>query len=379
MKLAVVADVHLDTKFSWLTARAAARRRENLKKALERAVELVVAEKADALLVAGDLYEQDRFAADTGQFLSRVFESLEPRPVLVAPGNHDWWGPESLYALVAWSPNVHVFKGSSLEPFELEDGVTVWGAAHQASRTERNFLDNFRVPGSGVHIGLIHGSESSRLRAEILADPNKFAHAPFAESDICRAGLAHVFAGHYHTASSSSLCTYPGNPDPLNFGEDRLGNPRGVVFATIDPSGGVRVEPAREVAVSRVLAIDVDIGGAGDRRQLVDVVVERVHEAIQGAVEGSFLKISLGGEVARDVDLTSIENSISDELAEASAVVVEADRVRHSIDIEAFEDEQSIRGEFVRAVAACDDLDDRLKEKVIVAGLTALEGRDELL
>lgn len=378
VRLAVVGDVHLDTKFAGLPPRAAARRRENLKKAVERAVELASKEGADALLVAGDLYEQDRFAVDTGRFLRRVFESFAPRPVLVAPGNHDWWGPNSLYALTPWSANVHIFTGSTLEPFELEDGVTIWGAAHQASRTDKNFLDGFNAHDGGVHLGLIHGSESSRLRAEILADPAKFAHAPFAESDVERAGLSHLFAGHYHTASSSRLCTYPGNPDPLAFGEDRVGNPRGVVLASIDCSGEVQVDPARDVSVSKVFSIAVDVGEAGDGRAVVDEALRQIHEATEGRIEGSFLRISLSGEVEPDVDLGSIETSISDEMPDAAAVVVQADRVRRALDIDRFKDEHSIRGEFVRAVLACDDLDAELRARVVATGLAALEGRDEL-
>jgi exonuclease SbcD len=379
VRIAVVADVHLDTKFAGLPAKAAALRRENLKKALERAVEFADGEKADALLVGGDLYEQERFAVDTGRFLSRVFESFSPRPVLVVPGNHDWWGSESLYSLTRWSSNVHIFVNSDLEPFELEDGITVWGAAHQASRTEVNFLDGFRSPGGGVHVGLIHGSETSRFSAEMLADPDKFAHAPFTEADIDSAGLAHLFAGHYHNASSSRLCTYPGNLEPLSFGEDRVGNPRGVVLATIKASGDIEVEPPRDVSVSNVHSIDVDVSGASDKTALVSQAVSQIYETVEGQIEGSFIKVSLTGEVAPDIDLEYIESLISGELEGAAAVIAESGRIRRGIDYEEFADEQSIKGEFVRETLSCSDLDAELKQKVIATGLAALDGRDDLL
>ncbi len=377
MKLAVLADIHLETKFAGLGTEAASLRRENIKKSLQRAAELSVDEGASALLLVGDVYEQDRFVPDTGRFLARLFESLEPMPVLIAPGNHDWWGPESLYALVPWSPNVHIFTGSELEPFDLEDGLTVWGAAHQAPRTEQNFLERFEAPKSGLHIAAIHGSESSRLSDERLSDPAKFAHAPFEESDIERAGLLHLFAGHYHTPSSSSLCTYPGNPDPLTFGEDRDRRPRGLVFATVEPSGAISIEEPRDVSHSRVFSVEVDVGGTNDKRELIDAVAEEVHRVTQSRPDDAFLRISLYGEVDPGVDLYSLDALITAELKQAAAVIVDASRVGHFIDIEELRAEQSIRGEFVRSVLAAEDLEDRLKERIISTGLAVLEGRED--
>ncbi len=376
MKLAVVADVHLDTTFSGLNPKAATARRENLKKSLESAVDVARAEGADAFIVCGDLYEQERFSADTARFLVRVFESFAPKQVVVAPGNHDWWGPRSLYSIADWSSNVHIVESADLQPFALEDGLYLWGAAHQAPRTERNLLEGFAVPGEGIHIGVLHGSETSRFSREQLADPDKFAHAPFRESDVERAGLAHVFAGHYHRASSTALCTYPGNPDPLTFGEDRALSPRGLVFATIGSSGTVEVEPPRDVSVSRVFSVEVDCAGTSDRRDLIDRVLESVVEATGGQTAGSFVRVSLAGTVAPEVDVDSIDEIVAAELVDAAGVWVDAGRLRRGVDYGAFESEQSVRGEFIRAVLAAADLDDRLKDMVIETGLAALEGWD---
>ena len=60
-------------------------------------------------------------------------------------------GPQSLYTVVEWSPNVHVFRESSLRRVELDDGLTLWGAAHLAPANTNNFLDGFkRMPSQRV-------------------------------------------------------------------------------------------------------------------------------------------------------------------------------------------------------------------------------------
>ena len=82
----------------------------------------MLARDADALFCAGDLYEHDRVTPDTGRFLQATFTELAPCPVYLAPGNHDWYGPDSLYALVEWSPNVHVFRKPQLEPVSVKGG-----------------------------------------------------------------------------------------------------------------------------------------------------------------------------------------------------------------------------------------------------------------
>ena len=118
MRLVVFADLHLDTAFAWAKPEVARKRRQALRDTLHRILALAEEVSADAILCAGDLYEQARFTPDTRQFLLSRFGATE-RPVLIAPGNHDWYGPRSLYAQVDWPPNVHIFEADRMSPVEL--------------------------------------------------------------------------------------------------------------------------------------------------------------------------------------------------------------------------------------------------------------------
>src|SRR4051812_41046649 len=62
VKLVLFADLHLDAPFAWLGASqlAARRRRQALRDTLRNIVTLTRETKADALVCAGDLYEQAR-------------------------------------------------------------------------------------------------------------------------------------------------------------------------------------------------------------------------------------------------------------------------------------------------------------------------------
>ena len=98
MKLLHFADLHLDAPFAWLEADAARRRRQHRRDTLTRILALAEAEQVDAVLSAGDLFEHDRVQPDTVAFLQASF-ARSSRRIFLAPGNHDWYGPESPYAV----------------------------------------------------------------------------------------------------------------------------------------------------------------------------------------------------------------------------------------------------------------------------------------
>jgi exonuclease SbcD len=195
VKLVLFSDLHLDAQFRWAGPQAARIRRRNLEETLKAIVQLAGEIGVDAVCCGGDLYEHDRFTPNTGEFLRATFGTLDRIPVFIAPGNHDWFGPVSLYYQLAWSPNVHVFTEGSFSPVELADGLTLWGAAHRKPAGTSDLLSGFEVNRSGVNLALFHGSENSGFTWQ---EEGKVAHAPFGANEIAAAGLNHALLGHYH-------------------------------------------------------------------------------------------------------------------------------------------------------------------------------------
>jgi hypothetical protein len=369
MKLVLFSDLHLDTQFAWLGSRDVARhRREALRRALQRIVELTEKEGADALLCGGDLYEHERFTPDTAAFLQHTFGALNPIRVFLAPGNHDWYGPGSLYRRVAWSNNVRIFSGARLEPFPLADGLTLWGAAHHAPAGTGDFLRGFRVDRGGVHVALFHASEASGLREQ---GSDKNPHAPFEAEELEQAGLDHAFLGHYHVPHDAERFTYPGNPEPLAFGETGT---RGAVVIELGADGAV----ARRrvvVATTRLHDVQLDVTGCRSRGE----VGERVSEALRGL--NGIARVTLGGELGPDVelvpgDLNAMARSASGE-GSVEAVLLRFGDLRPGYDLAAIRDEPTVRGQFVRDVFEA-ELGEDERRRVLVTGLRALDGRDDL-
>jgi len=356
-------DLHLDTGFAWLgNARSARTRRQALRQTLQRIVALARDEGVDALLCGGDLYEHERVAPDTGAALRAAFASLHPMPVFLAPGNHDWYGRESLYRRGEWTDNVHVFSKPQLEPVTLADGFTLWGAGHTTPSGTRGFLDGFQVDRDGVHVALFHGSERDALREQ---GETKVAHAPFAAADIPRAGLHHAFVGHYHVPRQAPYHTYPGNPDPLAFGEEGV---RGAVLARVHPDGRVERE-TRVVGFTSVHDVAVDVTGCVTGAEIADRVAATL------AARTGFARVTLRGELAAQVDVHGMD--LERTAPHLEAVVVRAGDLRPGYDLDAIASEPTIRGQFVRDVMGAQLAGDA-RRRVLLAGLRALDGRDDL-
>ncbi|HXH23186.1 MAG TPA: metallophosphoesterase [Dehalococcoidia bacterium] len=365
IRLVVFSDLHLEARFVWMggSPEARRRRREALRRVLQKICDLAREREADALLCAGDLTDREQVSADTAEFLRRTFAELQPMRVFLAPGNHDWYSDNSFYAR-GWSPNVHVFTENQLTPVVLNDAVTLWGAAHRQPANTPGFLDGgFRVAAPGIHLALFHGAERGWLAAQ---ERGKQPHAPFDPAQIAAAGLRHAFVGHYHNPKDDVYHTYPGNPEPLAFGET---GERGAVVVTVYPDGSIERERVR-VSETTVHDIEVDVTGCADRGAVRDVVAARL-SGLSGVA-----RVRLSGELEESVqiaasDLQDVPNSLD-------ALRVELGPLTVAYDLGRISEEPTVRGEFVRDVQADRELSADDKRRILITGLRALDGRDDL-
>ena len=158
IKLIHGADLHLDSPFSGLTPEQAAARRQEQRELLDRLAGLARERGADLLLLSGDLLDSSRTYRETAQALARSLGSL-PCPVFLAPGNHDFYGPRSLYAALDWPENVHIFTSGEVRRVEIPGlDCVVYGRAFLGPREDRSPLEGFRAERDGrvQLLSLIH-------------------------------------------------------------------------------------------------------------------------------------------------------------------------------------------------------------------------------
>lgn len=370
MRLLAFSDLHLGAPIAEGGKELADLRRAELVRTLQRTAELARRLEVEALLCAGDLYEQERFTPDTVRLLERIFEELAPIPVLISPGNHDWYGPKSLYRAAKWSNNVHIFESSEMTPWDGLDGFRIWGFAHRAPSGTSNPLEGFSVVGAAVHLGLFHGSENSGWPWAKEYDEGKQPHAPFEADQIEETGLAHCVVGHYHRRVEGERHTYGGAPAPLSFGEPGNG---GAVEFVFDNAGELVTRKWHRVSELELHDKRLDITGCDDSlaiEQRLDMLVEGL---------SGIARVTLMGEQSPDVDLNlTVLGGRKGGLEHLSLRIGE---IISGYDLERIRHESSVEAEFVRSVEADTELEElgsEIRRRVIVTGLRALSGRDDL-
>ena len=367
MRVLAFSDLHLDAPFAQGGPELASLRRADLRRTLQRIVQLADALGVDALMCAGDLYEHERFTPDTVKLLERVFEEVHPTPVLIAPGNHDWYGPSSIYATASWSPNVHVFDSPALAPWDGLEGVRVWGFAHLKPSGTGNPLDGFSADGDAMHLGLLHGSEVSRWSWAAMEDTRKRQHAPFSAEQIAPAGLSHCIVGHYHKRVEGVHHTYAGAPAALSFGEPGDG---GAVEIIIDEAGGPPERKWHRVSGLDVHAdLELDISGCSDLAQIEG----RLRDLV--APLAGIARVTLQGDLEPDVDL---DIGLLQQHVGSLRYLSIRTHLQSGYNFDKIAAQSTVRGEFVRAVQADEELDDDERRRVLVTGLRALDGRNDL-
>jgi DNA repair exonuclease SbcCD nuclease subunit len=355
-RLLHLADLHLDRPFAQMGCHGelARRRRQGLRDALIRAGEAAHEHDCDAVTIAGDLFEHERAGAGTAQFLVETFAAWQPMRVLLAPGNHDPLVPGSLYLRAHWPANVHLFEGTHLEPFELADGLTVWGLGHHEPAWTGNPLEGGlggdgggrRARGrDGVHLALFHGAETGSRPA------GKGVHGPFAAAEIRERGYALALCGHYHARriDLGARLIYPGSPEPLAFDESE---PRGPVVVEITERGEIRCA-ALESNRWHARIVQCPMDGVTSLTGTVDRVSAEVLTATAGLpLERTTLRVDLVGTVPPNlgVDLFDCESAVRDAIGVAAIRI--RDLTANQTDLETLALEGTTRGAFVRVALA---------------------------
>lgn len=364
------ADLHLDRSFAGvgIYSREASVRREELRAALRRIVDMALARGVDALTVGGDLYEHDRVTIDTGRFIAREFERLAPTPVLVAAGNHDPLVSDSLYRRIDWPSNVRIFDSMEWTSFDLNDGVRVWGVGHDGPSVRERLLEDLHVDGSDANVALLHGSDIGSV------PERKVAHCPFERADVAASGTRFVLLGHYHgmrlSPSDRPTYGYPGSPEPLGF--DETGQHYVLLLDVNGESTKVEALPINQVFYRTEQIVVSDMATSDEVREAIALL------AAEGTSDREIVRVTLVGQA--DTELRIDEHALLSATADLFRYLDIVDETTVAFPIEELAGEATTRGAFVRImnarIEAADGPEGERLERARLYGLRAFENQE---
>lgn len=283
MRFLHLADVHLDTPFAGRSDGVRRRLREASRESLRNAVSCALAERVDAVLIAGDLFDGERLSFQTERFLLEELGRLaEARiPVVYATGNHDPGRDAHRTRPLVWPANVEMIGDGAPRTVSISDRdgrpVGRVSAAGHASRRETGDLSAaFGPVGSDglPHVAVLH----TQVRESRGADD----HEPYAPSDLLRliaSGHDYWALGHVHLRqclAEAPAVWYPGNPQGRNWRES---GPKGGLMVDVERGTKARV---RFVPFGRVRFETVPVTGL-EQADTLDRLIGRVRASWEDA------------------------------------------------------------------------------------------------
>lgn len=345
LKIAHIADVHINTPFTGMDAEKAKIRRHEIVEVFEDAIELAKKENADMIAIGGDLFDNNSDMHTVKYVMDRLGEC--GIQIFIAAGNHD---PKALiYDRLALPDNVYVF-GESMECVQFR-GANVYGASFANVRCDKPLLEDIHPSDDAVNILVMHGDVGS-------GEYNPMDRRILARFDYCALGHIHEHGGIIREGGGA--WAYSGFCEPRGFDEKGRG---GIILAEV----GKRCAVAERKLLSKreYITAEVDISGLRDN-------IDIIYKIEQHLSPMNIYSIALSGA---DKDFVVLTDYIKSRL-EAWCFDIDV-TVPGSRDYGALANGYTLRGMFVKRMlelaAGAEDGDKSKYMRALDIGLDAFE------
>jgi len=367
MRILHTGDLHLDSAFCAYGARDSQRQREAGRELLRRIFECAKSESCEMILIAGDLFDGKFVSPETAELFCRLVENCGI-PVVVSPGNHDFYTDSSFYAkaLKRLGDKLTVFTSPELQVFDFDElGVSVFGYAFTSAVLAQSPIAESGVPADNGNIRILCA------HADISSPMSRYA--PISLGQIHKFGFAYSALGHIHNRApmedTEGKVRYCGFAQGRSFDEIGQG---GVWIVDVNEDG---VSAQRKV-LSETAFYKLEVSLGSTDTDLSDKIVE----AARGYGEGAHLRITLTGisQTVSEVELKSLAENIKTALG-VEYVEIE-DETLPLLDGEYLERDTTLRGELYRTLKPkllSEDNTERKKAiRALQIGLAAIDGKN---
>ena len=306
---------------------------------------------AEAMIIAGDLFDSERVPLSTCRQIIAVIESFGEISFIYLPGNHE----KSAFVEcgLAMPKNLMIFTNSDT-CFVFGD-ISVYGLTD----AERSAIIGLAPDPKRRNILVMHGA---------LTDGKSSGGDVIGIDDLKERGFDYIALGHYHSYEAKEIdkrckAVYCGTPEGRGF--DECGE-KGYVVLDIDESSVSH--SFKKFSRRTVRRIEVNAEGVLDRHTLE----EKAAEALSSVPRDDTVRLAFVGK--RSPELV-IDTSKLCARWQSSFFYFEAvDETSIKVDPNEYAFDKSLKGEFIRLVSGRDDLSDEEKGQIILCGINALMG-----
>ena len=371
LKFLHCSDIHLDAPFVGMPPEKTEERRREIRAAFMRIMEFVRDRAVDYVLMAGDLFETKFVTNTTAEILIREFRSAPATKFIIAPGKHDSYRDNPIYASGRLPENCYVFSSDALSRFDFpEDKVTIYGWAFATEiMTESPIACNRVDDNSRINIVCGYADVDGELDSE---------SCPIASADIGRFGADYYAFGGKHERTEflkngGSMYSYCGSPECTGFDEPFIG---GVKLLNVDYNDGELAMDGKHVSFGRLRFVTetIDITGVDNNNEITN----RISKLIADKKYGS--DTALRAELVGNIDPRFIVPTHIECDAFGLYFFDMTDKTMPLYNTEHFRRDMSVAGEVYRRLYPLFE-SQREEDRLLVAkafrvALAALEGRE---
>ena len=351
MKILHTSDIHLDSPLTTrLSADKIKSRKKELLSSFRRSVMLAVERGASGMIISGDLFDSEKASRATLESTLSIIADAPTVNFFYIFGNHE--RDMLIRSGLELPKNLKLFDdGWSYYRFS---NVVIAGRC----TTEKGMFDTLVLEEGKRNIVILHGE---------LADKSDVG-GRIGRSEAARLPIDYIALGHYHSYSQERLsdrCTavYCGTPEGRGF--DETGE-KGVVMLNVDP---YEITHSFIKTCERSLhIIPVDVSPLSNQY----LVEKEIENATRGIPTGDIVRVVLTGE--RNIEAELDTDSISTRFMHRHYYFECKDETSIRISPDAFINDKTLKGEFIRGVFADEELSDEQKQKIVLMGLRALHG-----
>ncbi len=350
LKIIHTADMHLGSKLDAnFKGKKMEERRIEIRETFMRIADYAKNNDVKVILLGGDIFDEDKPLKKDKDFFLSVIKSHPEIDFLYLRGNHD---RNIEFNLDGEIPNLKFFLNEWT--YYTYDNVVIGGCQFN-NLNFKSLYSTINFDKNNINIALLHGNLAS---SEGLDD---IVVSKLKEKNVDYLALGHIHKGGFYKLDDRGVYAYCGCPEGRGF--DETGD-KGFVLLTIENKVIAQFIP---FAKRKIIELEADVSSCNNSFEAYLLVKQ-----IAGENKENLIMVILKGEIS--FDNYSLKDDVEKMLSSDFTCVSVKDKTTSKINIDAYKNDLSLKGEFVRLVYGDNTLTSEEKSKIIRAGLKALMG-----
>lgn len=348
MKIIHCADLHLGSKIESKLMKISSDRKTEVRNSFSKLVDYAEKNEISIILLSGDVFDSDKPLKKDKEFFYNVIKENPNIDFIYLRGNHDSY---ELY-----NENISNLKtfDNSWKCYQYGD-ICISGI-EISKDNYASLYSTLNLDVNNINIVMLHGQISESIGID------KIKLAKLRNKNIDYLALGHVHSYQKDKLDDRGIYAYSGCLEGRGFDET---GPKGFIVLNIENKK--IISEFINFCCRTINEVEIDISNYKTISEINKNIISKLKS------KNDIYRIILVGDISYDLEINDYD--IKSYLNDYYFVDVK-NKTQRKIDISKYQNDLSLKGEFVRSVYYRNDLTNQEKEDIISLGLRTMEGRE---